>query len=214
MVSPCPTCQATLADEATHCPMCKSPVEGPTKEDGILTGIVEQIRRAFPAEPIPPYPPQMGLDPTGELDEYAGFADTAWDVVEPRHFATFGYDISPAVGFAIHSPAHMWNYYVPGFMTASLLHEEEYEVTDGFVWRLRELDPASSGQKNDLPWWHGNRPFELYDREQAQCVIAYLEFIRDFGSSEPRAFEWELTDELMLQRWLMRSLLYPESEQA
>lgn len=214
MTDPCPVCQTTLTEAVSRCPNCNSPIQVPARDGDTSNRLVEQIRRAFPAEPIPPYPPQMGLDPTGELDEYAGFADTAWDAVEPRHFVTFGYDISPAVGFAMHRPAHMWNYHVPGFMTASLLHEGEHEITDGFMWRMREVEPGSPGHQGDLPWWHGERPFELYDREQTQCVIAYLEFIRDCGAAEPWAFEWELTDELALQRWLMRSLHDPDPEQS
>jgi hypothetical protein len=170
--------------------------------------LVTRIRECFPTEPAPPYPPQMGLDPLGEGDEYAAFADMRWDAVAPQHFSTYGFDISPAIGFALHSPPHMWNYYAPGFMTASVLHDAEHDITDGFMWRLRELDPMSAGHPGELPWWHGNRPFELYDREQTQCVIAYMEFVRDVASSDAGDFEWELTDELALQRWLMRSMLF------
>lgn len=172
--------------------------------------LVAQIQSCFPTNPIPEYPPQMGLDPLGNKDEYEGFADTAWDAVEPQHFATWGFDISPAIGFALHSPPHMWNYHVPGFMTASLLHDQEHDVTDGFMWRMREMDSTARGYIGDLPWWQGYRPFELYNREQTQCVVKYLEFIREFGAASPTEFDWEPTDELTLQRWLMRGMLLGE----
>lgn len=169
--------------------------------------LAERIATSFPTDPIPEYPPDMGLDPPGEKDEYAAFAYTAWDKVPLENFDTFGgFDISPVVGFSLHKPPHMWNFHVPGFMTASLLHADDCEATDGFMWRLREFDPGPPGYAQGLPWWHGNRLFELYDRDQTQCVVDYLEFIRTHGHKSPREFDWEPTDELTLQRWLMRSM--------
>lgn len=172
--------------------------------------LADRIKQCFPTEPIPEYPPQMGLDPVGN-DEYAAFANTPWDQVPIDNFETYGgFDISPAIGFAQHQSPHMWNYHVPGFMTASLLHAEECEATDGFMWRMRDVIPHGPGYTTDQPWWQGGQLFELYGKEQTLCVISYLEFIRAFGELSPREFEWEPSDELTLQRWLMRSMHFEE----
>lgn len=169
----------------------------PPEFDSLATA----IRAAFPVDPVPPYPPEMGLDPMG-VDEYSGFAHQRWTAVEPKLLAWNTYDISPAIGFAMHEPPHMWNYHVPGFMVGALLHESEIDIVDGFVWHLREMEPvADSPVASDRPWWHGSRPFENYSTAQRGCVTRFLRLLRDQGSAPPLGYIWESADQKMLQRW-------------
>ena len=123
--------------------------------------LADLIQRRFAAHPIPSYPPLMGLDPPGERDEYAAFANVAWPDVPPENFRWTGYDICPAIGFL--ECSRMWNYYFPGFMTASLLHEDRFDVIDGFVWRLREIAPPAVMGLGD-PWWGGDTLFANFAR--------------------------------------------------
>tara|TARA_R110002096_G_scaffold12946_5_gene46034 strand:- start:1849 stop:2379 length:531 start_codon:yes stop_codon:yes gene_type:complete len=167
--------------------------------------LAERIRRAFPGQPVPPYPPLMGLDPPGHQDEYAGFADLEWTQVPPHNFRDSGYDISPAIGFLLPDSPHMWNYYMPGFMSASLLHDAEHEVSDGFMWRLRDLKPDVGSHDPALPWWGGDRLVQNYTREQNDCVVAYLRYMHEFGADDPHYFVWGRADDRTLRRWLARS---------
>ena len=164
--------------------------------------LAQHLRVCFPVLPIPPYPTEMGLDPTGREDEYAGFANKQWTEVDPVHYRwNPGYDISPAIGFRCHELPHMWNYYMPGFMSASLTHETEFEIADGFIWTLRELQVPAPRHPNAGPWWGGNVHFEHYSREQMAAVVWYLKFVRQHGVEKPLHYEWERQDDRMLSRW-------------
>jgi len=172
----------------------------PTREAAEL---VELIRTQFPSLPVPPYPEKMGQDPLGR-DEYADFADTPWPEVPAKTYAQQAYDVSPAVGFTGYSPKHMWNYHLPGFMTASLLHEDQYEVIDSFMWSFRTALPSARAMPTDLPWWHGDTPYLYYSNEQAACVVRYLNHIKEFGSKPPYHFRWEPGDQRLLKSWIER----------
>ena len=163
--------------------------------------LVQVIRDRFPAQPVPPYPPMMGQDPSGD-DEYARFANTPWNEVAPKHLSSWGYDISPAIGFKLFTPPHMWNYYVPAFLVGSLLHEEEFEITDGFVWTLRDIELKTERlADSNLPWWHGKTHFGNYSIAQCETVLRFLRIIRDCGPERPYQYDWSDEDDVMLQRW-------------
>ncbi|MCR9245005.1 MAG: hypothetical protein NXI31_08225 [bacterium] len=170
-----------------------------------------RVLQAFPTDPVPPYPPNLGLDPCGERDEYEGFIDRPWPAVEPRHLGTLGYDISPPIGFALERPPHLLNYYLPAFLLAGFEHDREHEIFDGILWQLREAMPPLGSHDPALPWWHGSTFFANYDREQVDCVIAALELVQlhsvdDCGSPCARSwhYEWELQDDLVLEGWRAR----------
>ncbi len=163
--------------------------------------IAALIRSRFPPLPVPNYPPMMGMDPLG-VDEYAGFANVAWPNVPPKLYGNAGYDISPAIGFSLSMPPHMWNYHLPGFMLASLLHESEYEPTDSFMWRMRSVVPQiRTGPDTSLAWWAGDDFNTNYSLEQCEAVVQYLEFLREFGADPPYYYDWEVEDDLTLRRW-------------
>lgn len=160
--------------------------------------LADLIQRRFAAHPIPSYPPLMGLDPPGERDEYAAFANVAWPDVPPENFRWTGYDICPAIGFL--ECSRMWNYYFPGFMTASLLHEDRFDVIDGFVWRLREIAPPAVMGLGD-PWWGGDTLFANFSHAQIRCVVRFLQFVREHGREAPYHYDWEPLDDRALRCW-------------
>ncbi len=168
---------------------------------GLISEIVQRCHDVFPTLPIPEYPTGMGLDPIGD-DEYASFANRPWSQVEPDSYSSLGYDISPAIGFSLHDSPHMWNYYLPGFMSSCLLHDGEHEIADSFLWRFRDLPVPPRLQVTQDPWWGGTVPMENYRIEQRQLVIRFLEFMRDYGSSKPFYYQWERNDDRTLSRWL------------
>ena len=165
--------------------------------------LVQVIRDRFPAQPVPPYPPLMGLNPPGDADEFAPFDNVPWNEVAPEHLASWGYDISPAIGFKLFTPPHMWNYHVPAFLVGSLLREQEIEITDGFLWTLRSIEPETDPRFADsqLPWWHSEKHFGNYSVAQRETVPQFLRTIRDCGCERPYDYDWEPEDDVMLQRW-------------
>lgn len=163
--------------------------------------LAQLLRDSFPVLPIPPYPHQMGLGPLGESDEYVGFANRPWTEVEIEHFRGTGFDICPSIGFRLHNLPHMWNYYLPGFLTASLKDDPGFMTLDSVMWGLRELEvPVPSKMLRD-PWWGGTVHFEHYSRDQMAAVVAYLQFMRRHGPSDPFDSEWEEADDRTLTRW-------------
>ena len=163
--------------------------------------IATLIAAGFPPSPVPDYPPMMGMDPLG-VDEYAGFANVPWSQIPPKLYGNNGYDISPPIGFSSDPNPHMWNYHLPGFMMASLMHESEHEPTDSFMWTMRRVIPKiNSSPDVKLPWWAGNELNANYSRKQCQIVIRYLEFLRDYGSESPYYYDWTHDDDQTLARW-------------
>ncbi|MCB1282172.1 MAG: hypothetical protein KDB18_11695 [Salinibacterium sp.] len=146
----------------------------------------------------------MGLDPLGLEDEYAEFSGVEWSQVHPRNFRTAGYDISPAIGFRLHPSPHMWNYYLPGFMTASLLHDAEHDVSEGFMWQMRQIHLGSRSHAPRLPWWGGLAFARNFTPEQDDGVVKYLQYMRDCGHGEPHGYDWQPADDHTIQRWLTR----------
>lgn len=143
----------------------------------------------------------LGMDPFGN-DEYAGFANVPWTEIPPQLYGNYGYDISPPIGFSAHKSPEFWNYHVPGFMTASLLHEEEYEVTCSFMWTMRDVKPEIKKFPDASScWWGGPGFHSNYSGDQCRTVILYLEYLRDFGSQPPVYFEWTRRDLRALLRW-------------
>lgn len=163
--------------------------------------LAQLLRAVFPVHPVPTYPHQMGLDPVGETDEYAGFANRPWTEVEIEHFRGTGFDICPSIGFRLHDPPHLWNYYLPGFLTASLKDDPGFMTLDSVMWGLRELEVRVASKSGRDPWWGGTAHFEHYSREQMAAVVAYLQFMRHYGPSDPFDSEWEEADDRTLSRW-------------
>ena len=164
-------------------------------------GIAALIRSRFPSLPVPDYPPMMGMDPLG-VDEYAGFANLPWPNVPPKLYGNDGYDISPPIGFSLELPPQMWNYHLPGFMIASLLHESEHEPTDSFMWTMRQVVPKTRPVPDvSLPWWAGADFNANYSFEQCQIVVQYLEFLRDHCSDSPYCYDWTDEDDQTVDRW-------------
>ena len=168
--------------------------------------IAALIHREFPALPVPDYPPMMGVDPLG-TDEYAGFANVPWTKIHPKLYGSNGYDISPPIGFSSVLPPHMWNYHLPGFITASLLHESEHEPTDSFMWTMRSVVPETSPPDLSMPWWAGNGFNSNYSVEQCQTVVHYLKFLRARGSESPFYYDWTYEDDQTLNRWTASAIL-------
>ena len=166
----------------------------------LLRELTQRIAEVFPPQPIPEYPPLMGIDPSGE-DEYSPFANRAWNEVEPQHFASTTYDISPASGFRLHETPHMWSYFVPGFLTASLMHEREHDIVDSFMSSFKDTPVPASRPDPPSPWWGGSAPMENYTTEQRGAVALALEFLRDHGEEPPIEYDWKRSDERMLERW-------------
>ena len=138
--------------------------------DALIRGLHDQ----FPVDPVPPYPPMMGMDPLG-VDEYASFSDRRWTEVPPRSYNHNPYDISPANGFSSFDPPHLWNYHLPGFLSASLLHESECDTLDGFMFFFKRVTPEKSKQRSTgMPWWSGNVFSGNYTDEQCDVVLAFL----------------------------------------
>ena len=163
--------------------------------------IAATIIAGFSPLPVPSYPPMMGMDPLG-VDEYAGFANVPWSKIPPKPYGNNGYDISPPVGFSSAINPHMWNYHLPGFMMASLLHETEHEPTDSFMWTMRRIIPKTDSIRDpSLPWWAGNDFNSNYSVEQCHIVVRYLEFLRDHGLNAPYYYDWTHEDDKTLARW-------------
>lgn len=167
-----------------------------THDSPSVLSLTERIRRAFPPHPVPPYPEQLGLDPTGEFDEYASFADTPWPDVPRDNHRWAGYDIPPQSGF----PPHLQSYHLPGFLTAALLHEGEVDVIDGLMWRLRDLPPPTR-RTGERPGWGGEVCFAHYSKQQAATIAAFLQFVHDHGQVAPYGFVREANDDGTLDRW-------------
>jgi len=163
--------------------------------------LIQLFHDRFPVHPVPPYPHLMGLDPLGETDEYAGFANRPWSEVEIEHFRGTGFDVRPSIGFRLHNPPHMWNYYLPGFFMASLRDDPCFMTLDSVMLGLRELEVPVASKLGRDPWWGGTVHFEHFSHEQMAAVIAYLQFMLRHGADEPFCYEWEDQDDRVLLRW-------------
>ncbi len=169
-----------------------------------------RLRACFPIDPVPPYPPGFGLDPSG-VDEYAGFADRPWTEVEPHDLGGMRFDICAAIGFSLQTPPHLFNYYVPAFLHAGLVHDAEHEILDSILWRMREHLPGLAPSDSAAPWWHGARHFANYSREQSRCLVEFLEYVRDNAATDVHGarrawyYDWEVEDTLSLEAWRARA---------
>ncbi len=79
------------------------------------------------------------MDPFG-VDEYASFANVRWNEVP---VASYGgcYDICPPNGFSSFNPPHMWNYYLPGFISFSLVYDERsVDALESFMFFFNRCD--------------------------------------------------------------------------
>jgi hypothetical protein len=160
--------------------------------------LVARLQRSFPVEPIPPYPEGLGTDPLG-VDEYAPFAGLPWNGVPLEHLNMFGYDIPPTIGF----DAAMWNYHLPGFFTAALLHADEVELVDSLGWELRDHRPPHAPLPPSIrerAWWF-NGGYRRFTPTQLGCVAAYLDFMRTYGAATPYEYGWAAEDEAAHQAW-------------
>lgn len=183
----------------------------PVDDDDRIAELQRRFHDAFPVDPVPPYPPNLGLDPLGQRDEYAGFADRRWPEVEPQHLGSLGFDICAAIGFGIESPPHLLNYYVPAFLTAALVHDREHEILDSILWAMRDRLPGPPAEDAGLPWWAGDSHFANYSRAQCTCIVGYLEFIREDSRLDCKPncvrrwhYDWQPRDERMLEAWRAR----------
>ena len=143
----------------------------------------------------------MGLDPIGETDEYAGFAGRPWPEVEIEHFRGNGFDICPSIGFRLYDPPHMWNYYLPGFLTAALTDDLDFMTLDSVMWALRELEVPTPRITGREPWWGGSVHFENYGPEQITAVIEFLRHVLAHKSEDQFDYKWECYDDWALSRW-------------
>ena len=168
--------------------------------DRRVSELVQLYREVFSTTPIPPYPPNMGIDPVG-VDEYAPFANRRWTDVDAQYFASTTYDICPAIGFKLDECPHIWSYFVPGFVTAFLLHEGEHDIVDAFMSSLRDIPVPPPLSKPPTPWWGGTTPMENYTEEQRRAVIELLEFLQEFGEEAPIDYDWKRSDGRLLERW-------------
>ncbi|KAA1256874.1 hypothetical protein LF1_00400 [Rubripirellula obstinata] len=163
--------------------------------------LVLELLREFPAEPIPPYPPMMGMDPMGH-DEYSHFAGQRWTDV-PAEYLERGYDISPPIGFRSCEPPHMWNYHIPGFIRISLLYEGEYDVVDNFLWGLRNSKPLLVVDRfGDDPWWFSDTVGGNYSTLQIRLIVNYLKYMQQFGVEPQYQYDWGGRDDEMLSSWM------------
>jgi len=145
----------------------------------------------------------MGQDPMGN-DEYALFAGLKWTEVQPKAYNGW-YDISPANGFSSYSSPHMWNYHLPGFISASLMDEDSCDVLDGFMYFFSRAKPRPSERTSpDDAWWFSDTFSGGYSGAQCDLVIAFLSFIRHHGERHPYEYDWSVQDDECYERWILR----------
>jgi hypothetical protein len=168
------------------------PLEEPAK------ALADRIRRAFEPSPVPTWPELLGIDPLGD-QEYAAFVGVHWCDVPAQAFRSNGYDLPPVFLFPDHP--RIWNYYLPGFLKAALLHEgAELPIVATLMGRLRDLERPAAVRAG-TPWWGGDTYFANYAPEQIACVAAFVQLVRDQGEMGRLGFMWEAEDDVTLQRW-------------
>ena len=163
--------------------------------------LVLRIRAEFPAEPIPDRDPLVGLDPLGR-DECAAFWGNPWTAISPGQLSWNGFDVCPAIRFALHEPPHLWNFYFPAFLVGALVHEEEADIVDGVLWKLHE--PASRPERREPTrvHWETETIFGGYTTGQVGCIRDFLRFLRDHGGNPPWGlFGWERKDQRALDHF-------------
>lgn len=169
-----------------------------------IANIAAALRRHFPVDPVPPYPPMMGMDPIG-IDEYALFAKLRWTEVPAAKYSQ-GYDISPANGFSSFHPQYMWNYHLPGFLSASLSHHDcSADVLFSFMFSFNHSDPKRSASYNSRdPWWKSDTFSGGYNSDQCQVVIEFLELLQRSHGEPPLYHVWDASDAKTLDKWIAR----------
>lgn len=169
-----------------------------------IASVVAALHRHFPVDPVPPYPPMMGMDPIG-VDEYASFANVRWTEVPPTSY-WHGYDISPPNGFSSFNPPYMWNYHLPGFIAYSLANDEgSVDALDSFMFFFNRCNPiaeTSCGLGN--PWWKSETFSGAYTQEQCQVVIDFLQLLKRSEGNQPLYYDWENSDSVTLAKWINR----------
>lgn len=165
-----------------------------------IQSLANDLRLYFPADPVPPYPSMMGMNPVG-IDEYSLFANRRWTEVPPVSYFQ-DYDISPANGFSSIESPHLWNYHLPGFLLASLLHENACEKLDSFMYFFNRAEPKlSQSSTYKVAWWESETFSGGFNLKQCETIVSFLQFLRHSGGGPPLYYDWDELDCATLENW-------------
>ena len=169
-----------------------------------IASVKDELDQQFPTDPVPPYPPMMGMDPLG-VDEYAPFANVRWNEVPAASHGGW-YDICPPNGFSSFDSLHMWNYHLPGFLSFSLADDERsIDALDSFMYFFNRCDPKMAlSHAPSEPWWKSGTFSGGYSREQCQVVVKFLHLLKPSEGNPPLYHEWDDLDAETLGKWIHR----------
>ncbi|QDV22215.1 hypothetical protein [Aureliella helgolandensis] len=102
----------------------------------------------------------------------------------------------------------MWNYHLPGFLSASLLHEDACEVLDSFMYFFKRAEPQRSQLQNrNGAWWESDTFSGGYDSKQCETILQFLQLLRQSGGVPPLYYDWDELDCLTLEKWVNRTAI-------
>lgn len=170
-----------------------------------IESVVADLHQYFPVDPVPKYPPMMGMDPLG-VDEYAAFADARWTEIAPSSYWQ-GYDICPPLRFSSFNSLYMWNYHLPGFLAFSMANDERsVDALDSFMFFFNRCTPVMETQAcSSNPWWKSNFFSGGYSKKQCQVIVDFLNLLKQSEGRKPFYYDWEDLDEVTLGKWVERS---------